>query len=545
MPKRVVTYSLIVVLLLSLSIAFVNAQKPGTCVNPSGVKYCGQKSGVSSCYCDAVCEKNKDCCADYKEVCGTPICGDSKVNQLNEQCDRNDFDGKTCEKFDYEGGKLSCNPDCTISTQNCTIAVCGDSKVNQPNEFCDGKDFDGITCQKFGYARGKLICNTADCTISTLNCTPIGCGDRVINQSNEQCDSSNLGGKSCKELGYAGGKLVCNPDCKFNTANCIPKGCGDGILQTGEQCDNNNLGGKSCKELGYSYGKLSCADCTFNTTNCVPVGCADGIVQANEQCDGNNLGGKFCEKLGYAGGKLSCNPDCTFNTANCTPARCGDGFSNQLEEECDKNDFNGVSCTDLGFSGGKLSCTDCKISTSNCNPPACGDSFVNQPNEQCDGFRFAGDSCKKRGYTGGKLFCNLDCTTSTHFCTNETKCTDSDHGRKYNVKGVSSDYGTQGYVEDICRDDGITLIEYSCTKIDSKGKPVLNREEYKCPNGCKDGACIKEKPVITKQDFIDYINKSVVGASITKEEALNYAINKCHGGYSPITGSAITIMPII
>ena len=367
----------------------------------------------------------------------------------------------------------------------------------------------------------------------------------MINQSNEQCDSSNLGGKSCKELGYAGGKLVCNPDCKFNTANCIPKGCGDGILQTGEQCDNNNLGGKSCKELGYSYGKLSCADCTFNTTNCVPVGCADGIVQANEQCDGNNLGGKFCEKLGYAGGKLSCNPDCTFNTANCTPARCGDGFSNQLEEECDKNDFNGVSCTDLGFSGGKLSCTDCKISTSNCNPPACGDSFVNQPNEQCDGFRFAGDSCKKRGYTGGKLFCNLDCTTSTHFCTNETKCTDSDGGKKYNVRGTVHGLEAPNVFDtwyDYCGvagEENNKLVEYVC-KADNYGTKII----YDCPYGCKDGACEK-KPEITKQDFIDYINKSGVGTSITKEEALNYARYKCHGSYSPITGSAITIMPII
>ena len=74
MPRKVVVYSLIVILLMSLSIAFVNAQKPGTCVNPSGGTYCGQKSGVSNCYCDANCEKYKDCCADYKEICGTPIC---------------------------------------------------------------------------------------------------------------------------------------------------------------------------------------------------------------------------------------------------------------------------------------------------------------------------------------------------------------------------------------------------------------------------------------------------------------------------------------
>ncbi|MSU74358.1 hypothetical protein EXS57_01095 [Candidatus Kaiserbacteria bacterium] len=46
-------------------------------------------------------------------------------------------------------------------------------------------------------------------------------------------------------------------------------GCGDGVIGIGEQCEGSNLGGRSCTSLGFTGGSLSCTSaCTFNTSQC-------------------------------------------------------------------------------------------------------------------------------------------------------------------------------------------------------------------------------------------------------------------------------------
>lgn len=49
-----------------------------------------------------------------------------------------------------------------------------------------------------------------------------------------------------------------------------PSSCGDGLVQGGEQCDGTNLGGLSCKSLGFQAGgQLQCGPvCTVDTTDC-------------------------------------------------------------------------------------------------------------------------------------------------------------------------------------------------------------------------------------------------------------------------------------
>lgn len=49
--------------------------------------------------------------------------------------------------------------------------------------------------------------------------------------------------------------------------------CGNGIKESGEECDNSDLNGKSCENLGFSGGKLSCnSACGFETSSCeLPV----------------------------------------------------------------------------------------------------------------------------------------------------------------------------------------------------------------------------------------------------------------------------------
>jgi hypothetical protein len=70
-------------------------------------------------------------------------------------------------------------------------------------------------------------------------------------------------------------------------------------------------------------------------------------------------------------------------------------------------------------------------------------------------------------------------------------CKDSDGGVNYYVRGITNPCPCSG---ELCPTCGAwidkclnksTLLEYSCDN--------LNGEEYNCPNGCKDGACIKGK----------------------------------------------------
>ena len=74
----------------------------------------------------------------------------------------------------------------------------------------------------------------------------VKCGDGNISGS-EQCDGTNMGGKTCASQGFNGGTLKCTKACNFDTANCYK--CGDGAINSQyESCDGSNLAGKTCKQ---------------------------------------------------------------------------------------------------------------------------------------------------------------------------------------------------------------------------------------------------------------------------------------------------------
>lgn len=58
-----------------------------------------------------------------------------------------------------------------------------------------------------------------------------------------------------------------------------PIGCGDGMIVFPEQCDGKDLGGASCKDVGYDDGVLSCAkSCQYDDTKCTKKEqCTDGL----------------------------------------------------------------------------------------------------------------------------------------------------------------------------------------------------------------------------------------------------------------------------
>jgi len=102
----------------------------------------------------------------------------------------------------------------------------------------------------------------------------------------------------------------------------------------------------------------------------------------------------------------------------------------------------------------------------------------------------------------------------------KSPCTDSDGGKNYQLKGEVSVDG-ESFMEDSCLwefkpdiSDRATLMDYYCTG--DQNNPVWF-EQYKCPNGCKNGACIDSLtlPVITGINPIEGFQGQTVDTVIT------------------------------
>jgi hypothetical protein len=103
-----------------------------------------------------------------------------------------------------------------------------------------------------------------------------------------------------------------------------PPVCGNGIQEGLEDCDGTDLGGKTCVSLGYLSGSLACnGSCGFDTSGCVAPVCGDNVAEGSEVCDGTDLKGETCISQGFTGGTLACNSGCGgFDTSSCTAPAC-------------------------------------------------------------------------------------------------------------------------------------------------------------------------------------------------------------------------------
>jgi hypothetical protein len=153
-----------------------------------------------------------------------------------------------------------------------TVPFCGNGLIDQPGEACDSGVPSGVTCQSLGFGAGTLACSS-QCTLVTSGCAaaPI-CGDNLRNQPFEVCDGTDLASQTCKTQGFAAGNLACAGDCRtFNVSGCsADPTCGDGVVnQPSELCDLSDLRGQSCLSLGLGGGILRCAaDCNLDTSQC-------------------------------------------------------------------------------------------------------------------------------------------------------------------------------------------------------------------------------------------------------------------------------------
>ncbi len=117
--------------------------------------------------------------------------------------------------------------------------------------------------------------------------------------------------------------------------------CGNGAIENDEECDGTNLAGKTCSMFGYVGGELACTDsCKLDFASCISETCGNGAVDQGEECDGSNLAGHTCETQGYEGGELKCTNSCKLDVSSCTGGTCDDGDG----LECTVGVPNGDGC---------------------------------------------------------------------------------------------------------------------------------------------------------------------------------------------------------
>jgi cysteine-rich repeat protein len=175
------------------------------------------------------------------------------------------------------------------------------------------------------------------------------CGDGIINESCETCDTNAFPANAPSSHG------ACRPGPCGQPAACTF--CGDGIVNDGELCDDgNNIDTDGCPN------------------NCTSVDCGDGIINGScETCDTNAF------PAGAPSSHGPCHPGPCGQPGACT--FCGDGIVN-----------NGETCDD-GNANDNDSCRN------NCTPPICGDSIINNSgcNETCDNGTFPAGAPSSHG----------------------------------------------------------------------------------------------------------------------------------------------------
>lgn len=128
---------------------------------------------------------------------------------------------------------------------------------------------------------------------------------------------------------YSGDFAVSSGNGRIVIAGPGQPGCGDNILQTynGEQCDGTDLGGKTCSSLGYDSGTLSCrADCSYDVSNCRHT---TTTIQSPTTTVSSASGGSGGGSGGGSATTTIANSQNTFANTTTTVIGDGNGITNE------------------------------------------------------------------------------------------------------------------------------------------------------------------------------------------------------------------------
>ncbi len=341
----------------------------------------GQACTLNSQCANKICETN---------VCVAPVsCGDGIVNQVTEACDDgNDIDDDGCTS----DCRLPIGAACTEYFEcetwrcdgTCQPGQCGDGLINQIDELCD--------------TRGESADCNEDCTLSM-------CGDENLNTtSGETCDDGNADGSDgCSDICEVEAGYTCTTTDRPSVCTLIPV-CGNGIVQDGEGCDDSNLAaGDGCDGGCVIEPGWACEGTSPSRCEALPP-CGNGLLDNGEECDAS----------ADSDGSVPCNEDCTLPV-------CGNGRLD-IGESCDDgNDEDGDGCAantcteEEGFG-----CDRSEPSICSKVPELCGDGNLDDTESCDDGNNTNGDGCSFRCHLEDGEACQGDGDCESGRCNAET-----------------------------------------------------------------------------------------------------------------------------
>ena len=143
--------------------------------------------------------------------------------------------------------------DCTENWQCGAWGIC-DGATNNQTRTCNDLNACNITTTKPAESQSCVVGCMEDWTCgSWSNC--------VNGTQTRTCTDGN-------NCGTTGNKPAESQSCISGAV------CGNGIIESGEQCDSVDLGGVTCGDLGFNSGTLTCSSCSYDTSQCVSLSCS-------------------------------------------------------------------------------------------------------------------------------------------------------------------------------------------------------------------------------------------------------------------------------
>jgi subtilisin family serine protease/peptidoglycan hydrolase-like protein with peptidoglycan-binding domain len=353
-----------------------------------------------------------------------------------------------------------------VDIKNATNVSCGDGVINQPWEQCET----GVAC------------------LGNLTCVMPGCQCVGISLKNVSCtDNTEREGHIVVTGGYDPRYDICTDDCQRlgSGYECNPSTC---VCEkkTGMSCADNTPDDDTWPRSTFDPSKHICIDdcpedldCDFSDCRCKsstspPQTCSANTLVINVP-KGNPPPICIDDCTAVYGERAKCDPEGCFCTKLITP-RCGDGVVSGPNapgggmEECDVGNGSIDTCPTPKV---------CNPETCKCEEPAvegaCGDGIINL-GEDCD---YASADTNKCPETANDL---------PDYCTASCMCTQIEHTP---VCGDGKITGTEGcdggHVNTNICPSGYTCYTPECTCIVEEGTDQCGDGTVTAPEECDHG----------------------------------------------------------